>query len=516
MSGYVEATYAPYRSNPDLFAHTTVLKSRRCSEDEVTSFVKSLNLEKPSDKRHPKVTMQRWYPRMWDQTYWQADDTHCCSIEAGKSESEHPDDPDEVMRFSVAAPQCIDDLRMSAGPRFANRVSVQSYSSRTPLAEVMPECDDSMCEAIQAHDRRRWRFSENGMVYLAHHSNESVWMRPPDSQQVFLKWMEWQGWDVKHSSAGRLASQLFNTLGGIHGIGLIANERLLKLLARISGSCLSSQEVMAQMSRIENEGHFLGGATRFVERLLERGILRLGVRIQCPTCTQRTWHSLTELDYKIRCPRCEDTFDVPSGSPNDMTWAYRARGAFDMPNQAQGAYCVLLVSRFFSELQRRPTTPIFGMEASKGSTNIEVDYGAITSYETVMEQRTATVLAECKTFNRFEPVDFKRMKVLGTVFDDAILVFATLNDSLTDKERRSVIPLVNKCRRDCKAGRKNNHVLVLTGNELFSWSGPPSCWEDLGGDFELHEKRHDVVRDLEALSQATQHLYLGMPPPTHP
>tara|TARA_R110002095_G_scaffold104141_2_gene91238 strand:- start:807 stop:3140 length:2334 start_codon:yes stop_codon:yes gene_type:complete len=512
VGGYVEATYTPYRSNPDLFAHTTVLKSRTCSEDEVRSFVESLNLAKPSDERHPKVTMQSWYPRMWDRTYWQADDTHCCSIEAGEIKSEHPDAFDEVMRFSVAAPLCIDDLRMGTGPKFANRVSVQSYSSSTPLAEVMPECDNRMCEAIQTHDRRQWRFSENGMVYLPHHSIKSIWMSPPDSQQVFLKWMEWQGWDVKQSSTGRLTSQLFSTLGGIHGIGLIANNRLLKLLTKISGSCLSREEVMAEVHQIVNEGHLFCDGTHFVERLIEREILRLGVRIQCPTCTQRSWHSLTEIDYTIRCPRCEDTFDVPSGSQKDMIWAYRARGAFDMPNQAQGAYCVLLLARFFSELYQRPTTPIFGMEASKGSTNIEVDYGAITKYETVMEQRTATVLAECKTFNRFQAVDFKRMKVLGNVFNDTVLVFATLNDSLTDKERRSIIPLVKRCRREYKAHRKNNHVLILTANELLAQFGPPYCWEDLEGVFEPHAKRQDVSRDLETLSQATQHLYLGLDP----
>lgn len=515
VAGFVEATYAPYRSNPDIFAHTTFLKSRRCSEDEVISFVESLNLPKPpSGTRQPKVTLQRWYPRMWERTYWQADDTHCCSIEAGQSESEHADDLDESMRFPVASPVCIDDLRRQGGPRFANRISVQSYSSGTTLAEVMPECDDRMCDAIQSHDRRRWRFSESGMVFLPHYSNESVWMRPPDSQQVFLKWMEWQGWDVNPSSPGHLASQLLRTLGGIHGIGLIAKKRLLRMLTKMAGSCLSSAEVRAEVSRMENEGDFFGGAAHFMERLVERGIMRLGVRIQCPTCTQRSWHSLTEIDYEMRCPKCEDTFDIPSESRNEMKWAYRARGAFDMPNQAQGAYCVLLVARFFSELHRRPTTPVFGIEASKGPTTIEVDYGAITEYDTIMEHRRATILAECKTFNLFQPVDFKRMKVLESVFNDAFLVFATLNESLTDKERRSVIPLVKRCRRENKSGRKRNNVLILTGNELFARSGPPYCWEDLEGVFELHAKRHDVSRDLEALSHATQHLYLGMEPPT--
>jgi phage FluMu protein Com len=279
-------------------------------------------------------------------------------------------------------------------------------------------------------------------------------MRPPDSQQVFLKWMEWQGWEVKASAPGRLATQLLRQLGGVHGIGQIAQKRLLQMMGRMAGSYLSSDEVKGEASRTINE-RGLGSRSHLIKRLIESGIMRLGLEIQCPTCTQRSWHSLSDINYELRCPKCEDQFVVPSEAPEEMHWAYRARGAFDIPKQAHGVYCVLLVARFFSQVMGLPTTPVFGFEATNGKCKIEVDYGAITTYRSIMEDRRAVIFAECKTFNSFCPTDVRRMAVLERVFNEAVLVFATLKDSLTDKEQRALIALVKRCRRNQKANRKH-------------------------------------------------------------
>lgn len=507
----VERTFAPYRSNPNLYARTTLLKSRHCTKEEAQAFVRSLNLAPTQGPAQPKIVLQGWYPRVWDRRYWQSDDAICCTVEAGQMENEFPDDVDEMLRFSVAPPVCIDDLRRQAGPRSANVVNVRSYSSRTPLAEVIPECDRTMCRAIQSHDGRQWRFSEHGLVFLANYANESVWMGPPDAQRTFLDWMEWQGWEVKPSAPGHLATQLIRSLGGMHGVGLIAQQRLLEMLGKMGGDAsLSADEVRATVSRVANERYFSSDPSILMKRLVERGILRLGLRVQCPTCTQRSWYSLAEIDYQVRCPKCEDTFSLPSHSLDEVKWAYRAQGAFGLPHQAHGVYCVLLLARFFSELMRLPTTPVFGFEAKKGTASIEVDLGVLTDYRTMSGYRRTTLFAECKTFNCFRPKDVSRMSVLDRLFNEVILVFATLKDMLTDQERRALLPLATRCRRAMKSKSGANDVLVLTGNELFAHSGPPYCWEEKEGMFKRYAQRHDVARDLEALCRVTQEMYLGL------
>jgi hypothetical protein len=506
----IDRTYAPYRNNPNLFARTTILKSRHCTEEDAIQFAEALGLEKPSNSV-PKVVLQASYPRMWDERYRRADDTHCCEIKAGQCESEHPDDVEEHIHVAAAAPVCIDDLAGQSGPRFANLVYVKSYSARAPLAEVMPECDDTMCAAIHSPSPDQWRFSEGGMVFFPHYATESIWMRPPDSQQVFLSWMRWLGWEVKASAPGRLATQLLRQLGGIHGVGLIAQKRLLQMMGKMAGSYLTSDEVKGEALRTSNE-RGRGNGSHLMKRLIESGVMRLGLEVQCPTCTQRSWHSLSDIDYDLRCPRCEDEFAVPSEAPSEMHWAYRARGAFDIPKQAHGVYCVLLVARFFSQVVEVPTTPVFGFEATQGDCKIEVDYGAITAYRSMMEDHRAVIFAECKTFNRFCQKDVERMSVLARRFDNAVLVFATLNDSLTNQEQRAIISFARRCRKDWKAKRKRNVVLILTGTELFADFGPPQCWDRKDGDYKIHAQRNDVFRNLEAIGQATQHIYLGLPP----
>lgn len=505
----VETTFAPYHSNPNLFARTTLVKSRRCTEPEATSFIASLHLN-PSASTHPKLVFQRWYPRMWDREYWQADDTYCCAIEAGKAENEFPDALDDMVRVPVVAPACFDDLRNQTAPRFANNVYVQSFAAESPLAEVIPECDDRMCDAIQSLGHRQWRFSDQGMVFFPHFSGDSAWMKPPLSQQVFIKWMEWRGWQVSPSSAGRLTGALMRSLGGIHGVGLIAQKRLLQLLSKMAGSCLLHTEVRREVSRIANEGHLMGDPGRVMDRLAERKVVRLGVEIQCPTCSQRSWYSLSELDYEVRCPKCEDRFELPTHAPDELKWAYRARGAFDLPNKAQGAYCVLLVARFLSELLRFPTTPAFGIVAKKGKDELEVDYGAITEYRTMMERRRALLFAECKTFNRFLRKDVRRMDVVRKHFDEAVLVFATLNDALNEEEKRALVPLAKRCRPKGRNRQTRHMVIILTGNELFAQFGPPYCWEEMGEPLKKHSGRHEVSHNLESLAKATQEIYLGL------
>lgn len=391
VANLVETTFAPYRNNPQIYSRTTLLRSRNCSDGQAQAFVQSLRLLPTEGGQQPKIVIQRWYPRIWDERYWRADDVVCGSVVAGQIESEHPDNSDDLIRCEVSSPTCIDDLSSQQGPRFANSVSVRSYSSRSLIAEVIPECDRRMCDAIQSVDRRHWRFSDHGLVYLVQHSKESIWMNPPDAQQTFLKWMEWQGWQVKQSSAGLLASQLLWSLGGLHGISILAQRRLLAMLNKMAGgSSLPLDEVRAEFHRAVNEGQIWGDASTLMKRFVDKGIFRLGVQVQCPTCSQRSWHSLSEIDYDVRCLKCEATFSLPSHNPEEIKWAYRAQGAFGLPNQAQGAYCVLLLARFFSQLVRLPTTPVLGCEAKRGGISIEIDYGALTVHRTLMGDRRYT------------------------------------------------------------------------------------------------------------------------------
>lgn len=102
------------------------------------------------------------------------------------------------------------------------------------------------------------------------------------------------------------------------------------------------------------------------------------------------------------------------------------------------------------------------------------------------------------------------MATVAGAFRDAVLVFATLKDSLTAEEKRSITPLAKRCRRKQKSERCGTDVLILTGNELFAENGTPYCWEDKQGVFQKYVSRRDLDGDLQALCGATQEIYLGL------
>lgn len=211
---------------------------------------------------------------------------------------------------------------------------------------------------------------------------------------------------------------------------------------------------------------------------------------------------------------CGDVISIPAHAPERMRWSYRTAGPFRSSNQSDGAYSVLLTLRFFSMLYDGSTTALFSFNATKNQTKIEADLGLLfkKSLSHWTNTRIKTIFAECKTFNHFKPNDVRRMQTLGAHFPDAFLVFATLRNALEDHEKELLRPFVERNRKKAEKGKVYNSIVVLTGIELLSptLSGPPFCWEEIGGKYAAFERRISVGRHLIHLSDATQQLYLDM------
>src|SRR5207253_11437976 len=105
----------------------------------------------------------------------------------------------------------------------------------------------------------------------------------------------------------------------------------------------------------KTDKYHLLDAGRLLERLIENRVIQLGLLLQCPTCRQRSWYSVSAADYELSCPKCLQLFSLPQ--PARIRWAYRTIGPFSLPHYAYGGYTVLLTHRFFSRLLDGATTP---------------------------------------------------------------------------------------------------------------------------------------------------------------
>ncbi len=557
-SEFIDENYFPDRYNPHYYYRTTLLKSRSTSENEIEDFVTSLNIPDPIKPGESKFIFQSWYPRIHDEWARDHDGVECCELAARDIEHDISEDQDKI-RFKTLDPEF--NVRFSGKQRFANDLKFRVYGGKEMVAEVIPEGNRNLVKAIGYIGLDEWRFSKRGISYLARYPNRSIHISIPKAEKVFSEWLLSKGWKVKLSSAGRIAKQMIKQLGGIWDISVIANEGIIKLLQTMNSGgvgnvndllkkiddlskllrkrgldeasdefvkcqktlsetlfslgsvdhSMSREKFWAEISKISSQRRFEPDVKRAVQKLLDVQMFRLGIAVKCPICTQRSWYSIEDAGYELQCSKCLERFPIPSHSPDDIKWSYRTFGPFSLPKQSYGVFSVLLTLRFFSQVLEATITPMMSFDASKeNKKKIEADLGLLFQKSKFRTSATELIFVECKTYNNIALNDVERMSFLGSQFPGAVLVFATLKKSLTEKEKEMLRPLVNRGRKYWKAGHPFNPVLILTGIELFAESELEEAWKEAG---ETHAKFVGAYRlsdDLFELCDATQQLYLNM------
>ena len=515
---FIEANYVPRRSNPEIYHHTTILKSRSIFEDEHQHFCDSLDISTSDETyQRQKVARQFWYPPMWDEWARDKNQAECCELEADTTEHDISTNQ-ETVRFKTLDPKFISRFGGYGKSRFVNEIKLRLYDDKELFAEVIPEGGRELARVIDEFNLLDWRLSRKGLVYLSRYSRSTISLSLPQAEAIFITWLESRGWTVKLSPAGRIAKQMMRQLGGVNGTWILAQEGIIKLLGEMNSSDEKSMsevdlrdktaKIANQMTpKITNQTKYQRNErakivqARILQQLTETKVSQLGMKIQCPVCTQSSWYSVKNADYELQCPKCLEQISFPSAS-KEITWSHRTLGPFSSPNQAHGAYTVLLTLRFFSKLMLLggATTPLMSFTAEKGKVEMEADLALFFQTSKFGDSKTEVIFAECKTFNDFEKKkDVDKMVDLGDAFPGAILVFATLKESLKQKEKTILRRVVNRSRKYRKNNRPFNPVLILTGKELFL----ESLWDS-------HLDKWGPARDLSELCDLTQQLHLDV------
>ena len=510
---FIEENYVRHHSNPEIYQYTTILKSRSISKDEHKHFVDSLDISPPDENhKRPKVSVQSWYPRIWNEWARHPDHVECCNLEADAEEHDISTNQ-EIIRFKTLDPKFISRFGGHGKARFANEIDLRLYDDKELFAEVIPEGNSELARVIGGFGLRDWRLSRKGLVYLSRHSRRTVDLSLPQAEAIVTKWLELKEWRVELSPAGRIAKQMIRQLGGKNSTGILARKGIIQLLGEMNCSdekSMLEKALRAKIHKIANRTANTATADRILQQLTESKVFQLGVEIQCRICTQSSWYSVKDADYELQCPKCLERISFPSES-KEVKWSYRTLGPFSSTNQADGAYTVLMTLRFFSvfSLLDGATTPMMSFKANKDGTDMEADLALFFQASKFEDSKTEVIFAECKTFNDFQKKDADRMGKLGEAFPGAVLVFATLKESLSNDEKAILCRLVNRCREYWKNERPVNPVLILTGTELFAEFDLVQAWED-AGSFRATYAKSIGTRDLLELCDITQQVYLGM------
>jgi hypothetical protein len=521
---FVDGNYKPYQHNPKMMHGTTVLCSRGCFPDEVADFVKRL-----ASPGSGAFSRQDWYPRVWDEWAWRPDHVMRC-----RAESDSVDSEINISRgfftFDSLTPKFAEDVAdFSQTPRWANIIELHDYSGSVDALQVVPPGIDDLATVLQASsDRNALWATREGITLSCVTSREKHFMTIPESVKVFEAWTKPQGKAVEISGAGNIAREVIRALEG-RGIGRIAHEPIIQLLnemahaqvelpldeddpksKKVRGQTISRESLWKILMKV-NEGREIA-AENHLKGLLECRILQVGLRIQCPKCRQRNWFSLSRLDEQLSCDRCLAQFPFPANRPPERSWHYRAIGPFAVENYALGSYAVALSLRFFSEIGSREGltwVPSFELKDKAGK-KLEADLGVFWRGPQLDNQTVKTIFVECKTYDRFDAKDVRKMRALGKAFPGTILAFATCRVQLNLTEKRLISQLARHGRKHLAHDKWRSPVLILTGTELFGRYGPPICWKGKGGKHDQMSGRYRGYGSIQELCDATQQLYLDM------
>jgi hypothetical protein len=556
VQGFINRQRSLDRAAPGV-TDVAILKGRSITPSDFDAFINSV-----PRTAGQSLTVQTWYPPMWDEFTRRFGRLTCSNISAGQAHTPVSDEKSRV-RIKALAPTFM-AANLGHGPRYANDIRISMYGQSEFGAEVLPPYENSVARLFGIGLLTDWRAGPGGPTYLGRYADAMIHLNQPSPRDVISTVLATRGWkNFEFSSSGNVAYQMMKHLGGPYQIGLLRNLSLIQFLeslatggdpeeeekiarqidaklkalagqneqipladakkvvraeiGKLAGvpfptKDVEEREFFKNISRIANSRRFPLDASTLVERYTKAKIFNLGVRVQCSVCDQRSWYPLELIRSELQCPICLSQFELPTHNPrNEIKWSYKSLGPFALPKQGFGAYSVLLTVAFLSDWHDPATTPIFSFRANHSGKELEADFMMFYRSATFWERETETIFGECKSFNGFSGKDIRRMTALAEDNPDAVLVFATLASQFSDRDKRLLTPFVKKCRKYAKLERPKNPVLLLTGTELFSDFGPPQCWRDAGGQMKVFADSGRPIDGLLTLCDATQQLHLGLP-----
>ena len=330
------------------------------------SFNSSLS-DLPDKDKGPKYLFQTIYPRIWDEWARGYDHVECCEIESDTVEHDISTN-EATIRVKTLDSEFHRHLSIGVGePRFVNEFNLRLYGDEELLADVIPKGDLNLARVIGRYDPLSWRISRKGLVHLSKRSESVMELSIPYAESIFTRWLELQGWTVNLTSPGKIAKQMLQQLDGVHGTWILAKKDIIQLLGEMSsytnilkkileeltklqdtlqrngiqGSADEIEEFVRHLKEIEpqlagdkrpmlattfwsklseiagkalekKEGEsnevrkqrIASLATQFREKLIDSNALQLGLEVQCTVCNKRSWYSLKNMDYELRCPEC--------------------------------------------------------------------------------------------------------------------------------------------------------------------------------------------------------------------
>lgn len=533
ITAILKADYRPVIGNPfGLMHRTTIEFSRSIPKAHAESLIQTLQPHLPKGA----LTVKLWRDAIWNEHY----DERTIALQRLRVFAKEQHISLTVMagrEQSTSFPTLEPDFSTAFGKgeqRWINALRISSYGN-SDIATVMPFNTFDRTWPHQTGFGDQTPVGSEGWIFPQSFRGMAQYVSLLNADDAIVGSLKQLGITAELSEPGHIAKQMLGHLGGLWDAHLLADTSTLVLLNKMAGGLRrksNDKEIVEERFELRtaslkdwNDLVSVRQAKQSLPRMAleeftKRNIIRLGIETDCPHCIAKNWSTLTDVDYTITCERCLKPYEFPQASlrKNNANLTYRVVGPFSVPDFGKGSYGALLTLRFLDQVpapNSMEMTFSTAMNLSFDGKQCEVDFVAWQGEDRTLEKRRPPqlIIGEAKSLGRGDLIkanDLAKLKLIGDKLPQAIIVIGVLRDHFTQGERDRLVRFVKWGRRANAQDEPTNPVLLLTEHELTTDHLLSHTWKQLGGDHaRLSDYQH--TRNLLALADATQQIYLGMP-----
>lgn len=489
--------------NDTKLTYPYLIHSRSISKENLDSIVKVLSLDKS------QRLICSFYPTFWLDRTVNGKET---VVHYYSEKHETIEVKDDYARITTLSPEFANSL-ITGRPRWINVISTKEYLPETLPSNIIPnDIKDVNCLLRVPSFHGSWN-CESGLAICLDHKDSSTFYYFPDAIGIGKHWFQERGYDFNISNSGHILRSLIDVIGGLHSGRWLANKDVLNVLEEMADKGYISSKTFSGILKKANKEAKIDLFDLHFNFFNDKGIIKLGSKVQCPHCQQYPFYVLENLSHELICLHCTRSFKYPISNPSNK-WQYRTTGPFTAPRDNQGAYTTLLSLRFLDEQLDADTTCIPScILKPKSGKDLEADFVCFWNKRSWNDIGRYVIFGECKTHYDFDKADINRMKTFAAKFPNSILAFCTLKESLSNTEKRLLKQLAEQGRKPKKSSYWPTPVLILTANELCEMM--PNDFRHRAGEKDskgVAAYLHNYGFTMLDLCDATQRYYLDLPP----
>ena len=323
----------------------------------------------------------------------------------------------------------------------------------------------------------RLRMDNEGINLIVNVSAQTITLYALRKNELFSKIFETYGYLSKVTVPSLKAGRIIKQMHGIQGCRVFKIRGVRELLDKIkpadSFQSTHALNIIGQMDT-SNKPQFSDFEDLYIERrekrklaphdvlkyLTEKGVFRVGLKLECPNCQLEPWLHLDQLKTVSICEYCGYEFNITK-QLRDRNWFYRPSSLFSSKDAQSGIIPVILT------LQQLDTTILGAFKTF--STGLEVKSKANPKFKCDIDlihlsqphySKLQLAIGECKTKYEITVDDVQNLIAVADSLPadrlDVFIIFSKLT-AFSKKE----IELCKNAQIEYR-----NRVILLTDREL--------------------------------------------------